>query len=128
MRYAALCLVTCALVAAGGAHAIDSKNRYLILGPGSNSCSVVLTDLAEGIKRKNDAAEIIYSMWLSGSLSGYDHEAKGTYSILGDMSFNEAFAWTLDFCKEHPQSIYSAAVDAFIAEYRDDRYKTKPED
>lgn len=123
LRYAVLSLSACALLAAGGnAQAVDGKNRYLILGPGANTCSDIIANLAEGVKRKNQAAVIIYSNWLAGNLTSYNRDTKNTYSIMGDMSFNKAFEWTLNYCQQHPGQIYSAAVDAFIAEYRDDRF------
>jgi hypothetical protein len=117
-----LSLIAFTLLADGQAQAVDKQNRYLILGPGSNSCAVVLSDLAEGVKRKDNAADVIYTMWLAGSLTGYNRDSKSTYSIIGNMSFQDVFKWTLDFCKEHPQQIYSAAADAFIHEYYDDRH------
>jgi len=127
-RLTIFCIVASLLFGANEAQAADGKNHYLILGPGSNSCSAVISDLAEGAKRDSDAAQIIYSMWLAGSLTGYNRDAKATYSILGDLTFQEAFVWTLNYCKENPKNIYSAAVDAFIHEYREDRDTSMPED
>jgi hypothetical protein len=121
---AAFCLAASFTLAAGSAYAVDKQNRYLILGPGANYCSDILANLEQGAKLKNQAAVIIYSNWLAGSLTSYNRDTKATYSILGDMSFTDAFGWTLNYCKEHPSHIYSAAVDAFVHEYFDDRYTT----
>ena len=123
---AALCLGAAAFLTAHPVQAVDGKNRYLILGPGASYCSDILANLQEGVKRKNQAAVVIYSNWLAGDLTAYNRDSKNTYSIQGDMSFSEVFEWTLNYCQQHPGEIYSAAADAFIREYRDDRLTRMP--
>jgi hypothetical protein len=120
------CLSLCVLLAGTQAQAVDGKNRYLILGPGAAYCADIITNLKEGAERKDQAAVIIYSNWLGGYLTAYNRDAKGTYSILGDMTFNQVFAWTISYCKDHPGHLYSSAVDAFVHEYHDDRYTSMP--
>jgi len=125
--------ITCAMfsalfacICAGDALATDADNHYLILGPGAYSCQRIIGDLARDAKDKNAASEILYSFWLAGNLTGYNRATKGTYSILGDESFTDAFTWTVQYCHDHPNAIFSSAADALVAKLRPQRYAAMP--
>lgn len=97
------------------AQATDTKGGYMILGPGANSCERVITDLANDAKNNNPASVIVYSNWLAGSLTAYNRDTKGTYSVTGSNDFDDVFKSTLQYCQQNPETIYAGAVDATIA-------------
>ena len=113
-------LLATAIVAlqAASAGAVDKQSQYMILGPGAYGCDRVIGELARDAQAKSPASVIIYSNWLAGNLTSYNRDAKATYSILGKTSFDEAFTWTLEYCNDNRDSIYSAAVDALIAKLK----------
>jgi hypothetical protein len=108
------------------ASALDSKNRYLILGPGSYTCMHIISDLQEGTKKKDASASIIYSQWLAGNLTAYNRDTKNTYSILGNTQFNDAMVWAVNYCKEHPTDIFAAAADAYVRTMTPRRLRSMP--
>jgi hypothetical protein len=111
---------------AGQAAAVDAKNSYLILGPGAYSCQRIISDLARDAKDKNPASTIIYSNWLAGNLTSYNRDSRGTYSILGDETFHDAFAWTVQYCHDHPDKIFAGAADALVLKLKPQRLTSMP--
>jgi hypothetical protein len=102
--------------------AADAKNSYLIMGPGSYTCDRIVSDLATDAKSHNPASIIVDSNWLAGNLTSYNRDTKGTYSVLGNSSFDEAFAWVVQYCQDNPDQIYAGAVDALVQKLKPHRF------
>ncbi len=63
--------------------------------------------------------------WVAGYITAYNRQTPDTVSLVGGFDLNSAMSWLQNYCRAHPLSNLSGAMEALTVELYPGRYRTR---
>ena len=121
MKLASLVFLACAALSAPFSVAAQTSNlpRYMIYGPGANSCGTWTTAAKSG-----SSQDVLNKIWLQGFITAVNNfyltNLPGvTADLLEGTDIDGANAWVDNYCAAHPLVKLAAAAQALTVELTD---------
>ena len=103
-------LITIFLLFSTSVNAVDSNNKYSILGTGNASCASYVKDF------KNEVLFNYYAAWANGYFTHMNLTMPKTFDVTTSVDLTARQQWLYEYCKKHTLDNFDTAVKELTKE------------